>query len=283
MARKQLKKHRLFGSRNPSGRASNSVCEQSEGPSQAPVQDVALNSATPGNISQGVFARARHFFHRSTQGSVAGAASGGQEQREEVQAALIQDTQRPADNTETGTAPAAPDSNINATVGPVGDTNNGAADPHGGASATLTPVPALVGSELDAARQGLERMTVMPRVDQTVIQNLSDTYLQPIMTFSSTVATIAQVHPYATLALGILNTAAQSLINQTKIDGDMLDIFDTVRAVYEFLLEDDTIQNINSMKETLGKIAQVINDAARFIKNYSDTTSFCTLVASGIE
>ncbi|KAI6167650.1 hypothetical protein EDD17DRAFT_1533716, partial [Pisolithus thermaeus] len=121
-------------------------------------------------------------------------------------------------------------------------------------------------------------MTVMPRVGQTVIQNLNDTYLQPFITFSSTVATIAQVHPYATLALGILNAAAQSLIKQAKIDDDMFDLFDTLRTVYNFLLEDDIIQNINSMKETLGKIAQVINDAARFIKNYSETTKFCVSV-----
>ncbi|KAI6097131.1 hypothetical protein EV401DRAFT_2152152 [Pisolithus croceorrhizus] len=245
MAYKQQKKHCLFGSRNPSGHVSNSVSEQSKGPSQAPTWDVASNSGTPGNVSQGVFI-------------------GGQEQQEEVQAALIQDTQGSTNNTETGAIPAAPDSNVNATVRPISDTSNDAADPNSGASATLTPVLAL----------GLECMMIMPHISQTVIQNLSSTYLQPFMTFSSTIATITQVHPYAMLALGILNAATQLLINQANIDGNMIDHFNTVRAVYEFLPEDDTIQNINSMKETLGKIAQVINDATRFIKNYLEMTSF---------
>ncbi|KAI6123115.1 hypothetical protein EV401DRAFT_1305543 [Pisolithus croceorrhizus] len=210
MARKQSKKHtRLFRFRNPSGPASNSLPEQSQGPSHVPTRDVASIAGTSGDASQGTFARMRQFFHRSDQGSVAGAARGAQEQEEAVQAVLTQDTQGPTDNTETGAVPAAPNSGVNATVGPIGDTNNDAADPNSGASATLTLDPALVDSELDAARQGLERMTVMPRVGQTVTQNLSDTYLQPFMTFSSAVATIAQVHPYATLALGILTAAAQ--------------------------------------------------------------------------
>ncbi|KIK23348.1 hypothetical protein PISMIDRAFT_65472, partial [Pisolithus microcarpus 441] len=84
----------------------------------------------------------------------------------------------------------------------------------------------------------------------------------------------AQVHPYTQIALGILTAAAQSLINQATLDHDVSDLLDTVRTVYEFLLEDNTIQNIDSMKATLGKIAQVISDAARFIKDYSETTNF---------
>ncbi|KAI6115014.1 hypothetical protein EV401DRAFT_111451 [Pisolithus croceorrhizus] len=262
MARRLSRKFPLFASRNPSGSASNPVPERSKGPSHAPAQDVASITGTS-DVSQGVFAWARHFFHRSNQGSVTGAARGGQEQREEDQVALIRDTQGPTNNSEMGAVPAVPHSNVNAAVVPIGDTRNDAADPNSGANATLTPVPTLVGSELDAAQQGLERMTVMPRVGQTVIQHLSDTYLQPFMTFSSTIATIAQVHPYATLALGILNAAAQSLINQAKIDGDVFDLFDTLRTVYEFVLEDDTIQNINSMKATLGKIAQVGGDSEK--------------------
>ncbi|KAI6103926.1 hypothetical protein EV401DRAFT_2201160 [Pisolithus croceorrhizus] len=136
-------------------------------------------------------------------------------------------------------------------------------------------------------------MTTIPRVGQTAIDfvtqadsavanilTFNNTYLQPLKVFSSVVNTVAQVHPYAQIALGILTAAAQSLINQANLDRDVSDLFGTVRAVYEFLLEDDTIQNINGMKATLGKIARATSDAARFIKNYSETTSFCMSVAS---
>lgn len=220
-------------------------------------------------------------------GSAASAARGGQVQAEQAQAALTQDTQGPADNSETGAVPAATDSNVDVTVGPIGDTGEDAADSSGSANTIPTPVPALIRSEINATQQGLESMTPIPHIGQIAvefitqadaaaanIQNLSDTYLKPLKAFGSVVTTIAQVHPYAQIALGILTTAAQSLISQANLDRDVFDLLGTVRMVYEFLLEDDTIQNIDGMKETLGGIAQVIRDVAWFIKNYSETTNF---------
>ncbi|KIN97457.1 hypothetical protein M404DRAFT_895555 [Pisolithus tinctorius Marx 270] len=47
-----------------------------------------------------------------------------------------------------------------------------------------------------------------------------------------------------------------------------------IRGVYEFLAEEDTINNIDSMKDTLAKIAGVICNAVQFIKDYSKTKSF---------
>ncbi|KAI6167656.1 hypothetical protein EDD17DRAFT_855067 [Pisolithus thermaeus] len=285
MARRRSRKLPLFASRNPPGSASSSV--PSKGPFQAPTCDVASIAGTSGNVSQGVFARARHFFHRSSQGSVKGTARGEQEQGKEVQVLVIQDTQGPTDNPETGGVLAVPDSNVDTTVGPIGDAGKDAADPNSGANTTPILVPAPIGSELDTAQEALERMTTIPRVGQTAIDfvtqadsavanilTFNNTYLQPLKVFSSVVNTVAQVHPYAQIALGILTAAAQSLINQANLDRDVSDLFGTVRAVYEFLLEDDTIQNINGMKATLGKIARATSDAARFIKNYSETTSF---------
>ncbi|KAI6109291.1 hypothetical protein EV401DRAFT_1891494 [Pisolithus croceorrhizus] len=301
------RKCRLFASRNPSGSASNSVPEQSKGPSQAPTRDVAAIAGTSGNVSQGVFARARYFFHRSNRDSVAGAVRGEQEQGEEAQAVPIQDvcdlpypvigmtlskrvgqTQGPADNPETGGVLAVPDSNVDTTVGPIGDAGKNVADPNSGANTTPIPVPAPIGSELDTAQEALGRMMTIPHVGQTAIdlvtqadsavaniQTFNSTYLQPLKVFSSIVNTVAQVHPYAQIALGILTAAAQSLINQANLDRDVSDLFGTVRAVYEFPLEDDTIRNINSMTATLGKIARATSDAARFIKDYSEATSFC--------
>ncbi|KAI6109296.1 hypothetical protein EV401DRAFT_369127 [Pisolithus croceorrhizus] len=275
MARRRSRKLPLFASRNPFGSAPNSVPEQSKGLSQAPARDVTSIVGISGNVSQGVFARARHFFHRSSQGSAKDAVRGEQGQGKEVEAVLIQDG--PTDNLETGVVPAVPDSSVDTTVRPLGDAGKDAADPNGGANTTPILVPAPVGSELDTAQEALERMTTIPHVGQTAIDlvtqadsavanilTFNNTYVQPLKAFSSVVNTVAQI------ALGILTAAAQSLINQANLDRDVSDLFGTVRAVYEFLLEDDTIRNINSMKATLGKIAQVTSDAAMFIKNYSD-------------
>ncbi|KIO04620.1 hypothetical protein M404DRAFT_26075 [Pisolithus tinctorius Marx 270] len=98
----------------------------------------------------------------------------------------------------------------------------------------------------------------------------------PLETFHSVVATIVKVHPYTQIVLGILTAAAQacsplSLTNQSNLDHDLSDLIGAVRAVYVFLLEDNSIQNIESMREVLRRIVQVTSDAAWFIKNYSET------------
>ncbi|KIO07954.1 hypothetical protein M404DRAFT_378001 [Pisolithus tinctorius Marx 270] len=274
---------RIFRSRKQSGSASNSVSSQGS---------VASNAAMSGSVSQMSLARMRRVFRQSNQGPIAaqtadtGAGGGAQEQPERTQAAPTQNTQRPTRGSETGPCmPAAHD--VDTVVGPSGDTSEGAVGPPSGANTALDPVSALVRSEVDDAQQTLDRMTPMAGIGQLAtelvaqadtaaasVQNFSNTYLLPLKTFNSVVTGIANVHPYAQIALGILTAAAQSLLNQVNLDRDVADLLDTVKTVYGFLLEDDTIRKIDSMKETLGKIAQVISDAARFIKSYSETKIF---------
>ena len=52
-------------------------------------------------------------------------------------------------------------------------------------------------------------------------------------------------------------------------------MFFKVKSVYEFLLEGDTLANLATMEDHLARIAQVISKCAQFIKNYSETKSFC--------
>ncbi|KAI6114381.1 hypothetical protein F5141DRAFT_707706 [Pisolithus sp. B1] len=81
--------------------------------------------------------------------------------------------------------------------------------------------PVTVGTQVDAARLGLDAMTSVPRMGQTAadyvakantadadIQSLKNTYLQPLKLFNSVVTNIANVHPYAQVALGILTAAS---------------------------------------------------------------------------
>ncbi|KAI6147837.1 hypothetical protein BKA82DRAFT_33971, partial [Pisolithus tinctorius] len=238
MARKQSKKHRFFGSTKPSGSASNFVSPQE--PPQTPARDVSSIAGTSGIFSRRALAGVKHIFHRSKQGSVAAevadtyAAGGAHVQREQNQASLTQDTQRPNDNSEIGPVPAMHVRNADTATGPCGDTSNSAVEPTNDASAALSPVSVLIGSEVDTAQQALNGMTSIPGIGQTAtelvaqadtavanIQNFSNTYLQPLKTFNSVVTTIAQVHPYAQIALGILTAAAQSLINQADLDNEV--------------------------------------------------------------
>ena len=45
--------------------------------------------------------------------------------------------------------------------------------------------------------------------------------------------------------------------------------------IYHFLVANDTLSAINIMKETLAQIAQVVQECAQFIANYSETKKFC--------
>ncbi|KAL4075164.1 hypothetical protein V8B97DRAFT_1544571 [Scleroderma yunnanense] len=113
-------------------------------------------------------------------------------------------------------------------------------------------------------------------IDTTVsqIDTISSTYLRPLKTFNSVVGTIANIHPYAQIALGLLTSATQLVITQANLDSSVSSLLAKVQNVYEFLLEKDTLSNLCTMKDTLARIAQVINNYAQFIKNYSETKNF---------
>lgn len=292
MNRKQLKKPRFLGSVKPPDPASDTLSVQ--GLSQAITHNVASIAATSDSAPQRAFARMTRMFHRSSQSHQCSITAetantstdgGTQEQREQPIMPATQDM--PSDNSETGPVPAAAGGHVDTTVEPLDNTVEGVVDPANDANTTSGPVPALVGSGIDAAQEALDSMVPIPYVDQPAIgfvanadavaistQGFSDRYLQPLKTFNSVVTTIAKVHPYAQIALGILTAAAQVLIKQANLDNEVSGLFDTVKAVYQFLTEDDTIQNINSMRDILGNIARVISVVAQFIKNYAETKSF---------
>ncbi|KAI6039348.1 hypothetical protein EDC04DRAFT_1756709 [Pisolithus marmoratus] len=154
-----------------------------------------------------------------------------------------------------------------------------------GAESDLDPV--LVRTQVDAARLGLDNMTPMPQMGQvaiesveqantavTNIQSLSVTYLQPLKLFNSVVTNIANVHPYAQVALGILIAASKLIISQANLDSAISALVEKLVFVYELLLEEDTMKNIDDMKDTLAKVAQAVSVAAQFVVNYTETKNF---------
>ncbi|KIO01502.1 hypothetical protein M404DRAFT_149928, partial [Pisolithus tinctorius Marx 270] len=64
------------------------------------------------------------------------------------------------------------------------------------------------------------------------------------------------------------------IITQANLDIAISELLKKVGSVYAFLLKDDTIKNIDTMRVPLAKIAQVINACAQFIRDYSETTNF---------
>lgn len=121
-------------------------------------------------------------------------------------------------------------------------------------------IPVSVSMQVDGARRALNGMMPVPRVVPRAVdiaaqanvivtdaQNFSDTYIRPIKTFNSVVTTLGKVHPYAQMALGILKAAAQLIIAQVILDSAMFTLLEKLGSVYEFLLEEDTIGEIENM------------------------------------
>ncbi|KIK15540.1 hypothetical protein PISMIDRAFT_320776, partial [Pisolithus microcarpus 441] len=88
------------------------------------------------------------------------------------------------------------------------------------------------------------------------------------------VTSLSNVHPYVQFALGILTAASQLLIDQANLDSEVFGLLNTVKDLYEFLMEKDTLENIDSMKETLRKISQEMSATALFVVKYCRKQNF---------
>ncbi|KAL4062785.1 hypothetical protein V8B97DRAFT_2091404 [Scleroderma yunnanense] len=141
--------------------------------------------------------------------------------------------------------------------------------------------------KIDAAQNELGAMAlVSPPVQHAVgvvgainttvsqIDTISSTYLQPLKSFNIIVGAISNIHPYAQMALGVLTSAAQLIIAQANLDQSVSSLLEKIQRVYKFLLEEDTLANLDAMKDTLARIVQVISNSAQFIENYSETKNF---------
>jgi len=62
---------------------------------------------------------------------------------------------------------------------------------------------------------------------------------------------------------------------QANPDHSVSSLLSKVQSVYEFLLEKDTQANLDMMKDTLARIAQVVSSCAQFTENYPETKNSC--------
>jgi len=72
----------------------------------------------------------------------------------------------------------------------------------------------------------------------------------------------------------------QLILSQVNLDEDINALLAKISQTYYFLMEDETLAAIDIMKEMLAQIAQVAQQCAQFIANYSETKKFCMRLRS---
>lgn len=105
-----------------------------------------------------------------------------------------------------------------------------------------------VGVEVQAAREAADNINPLGgRVEKVMLtakdgpanldtaDNFSDTYLKPLKIFNSMIDTIANVHPYAKIALGALSCASKIVLAQVDRDKALLGLVIKVAQVYDFI------------------------------------------------
>ncbi|KAL4061854.1 hypothetical protein V8B97DRAFT_586408 [Scleroderma yunnanense] len=108
----------------------------------------------------------------------------------------------------------------------------------------------------------------------THLNTINATSLQPLTTFNKLVHGIANVHPYAQIALGLLATASNIILSQANLDASMMDLITRIKQTYELILKNPSSSMINSTNDLLVQIAQVIQECAHFVSRYSETKRF---------
>ncbi|KIK32409.1 hypothetical protein CY34DRAFT_19067 [Suillus luteus UH-Slu-Lm8-n1] len=150
-------------------------------------------------------------------------------------------------------------------------------------------------AELQSARDGIKSVGLLGRhatpmasagvnapADLDAMDNFETTYLQPLKIVDAVLEKIANVHPYAKMALGVLSAASKIIIAQTGRDKSILSLLEKLADVYNFINREDNFGKIESMRGIVGKVAQQTIECARFIREYSETKSFWKRVGKNV-
>ncbi|KAL4072384.1 WD40-repeat-containing domain protein [Scleroderma yunnanense] len=108
----------------------------------------------------------------------------------------------------------------------------------------------------------------------TQLDTIRTTYLQPLGVFNTVVNGIANIHPYARMALTTLTTASNLILSQTNLDASIGDLISKIKQIYELILENKVPSKINTTKDVLVQLAQIVQECAHFVANYSETKNF---------
>ncbi|KAG2343052.1 WD40 repeat-like protein [Suillus weaverae] len=145
--------------------------------------------------------------------------------------------------------------------------------------------PKFVNERINDATKDLAGISQVQTIAQNTssaannLQSVSDTintfsaFLRPLKAFNSVVNEIANVHPYAKVALSIFTCASKMILNQADRDVAILSLLSKTSEVYTFITEEEELPKIQSMLAIYGKIAQQTLECADFISHYSETKS----------
>ncbi|KAG2753877.1 hypothetical protein P692DRAFT_20721960 [Suillus brevipes Sb2] len=118
--------------------------------------------------------------------------------------------------------------------------------------------------------------------DLDAVDNFERTYLQPLKIVDAVLEQIANVHPYAKMALGVLSAASTIIIAQAERDKSILSLLEKLADVYNFMNREDNFGKFESMRGIVGKLAQQTIECARFIREYSEKKNFWKRVGKNI-
>jgi len=65
------------------------------------------------------------------------------------------------------------------------------------------------------------------------------------------------------------------VIAQSDRDQAVHILVDKLDQVYGFMIQEETLSQISSMRDILGRISRQTLECARFIRDYAETKSFC--------
>ena len=68
------------------------------------------------------------------------------------------------------------------------------------------------------------------------------------------------------------------MLSQTSFDTSMGDLVTGIQQAYELILENRSLSKINSSKDVLVEIAQLLQECSQFVIKYSEIKNFCVLV-----
>ncbi|KAG2102842.1 uncharacterized protein F5147DRAFT_654925 [Suillus discolor] len=68
--------------------------------------------------------------------------------------------------------------------------------------------------------------------------SLQETYLKPLRIFDDVIGKIADLHPYAKMALGMLSWTAKVILAQADRDAAVLELLKKLSEVYDFMTQD---------------------------------------------
>ncbi|GJJ11030.1 hypothetical protein Clacol_005261 [Clathrus columnatus] len=105
-------------------------------------------------------------------------------------------------------------------------------------------------------------------------KEVASNVLQRLSAFINLVQTIADAHPHAKMAWTIISGVVNVIVYTQDVDQNILDLFETLDATYQFIEDTKEIENYPSYKRILSTLAKQTVECAYFIRDYAKIANF---------